>query len=66
MDRFTEILQYLLRERGDGIFSLEAAELRQAEQAVLIDHIQRILQEGRWTDEEKLRQITLLLREDEK
>lgn len=66
MDRFTEILQYLLREQGDGIFSLEPTELRQAEQAVLIDHIRRILQEGRWTDEEKLHQITLLLREDEK
>lgn len=66
MDRFTEILQYLLREQGDGIFSLEPTELRQAEQAVLIDHIRRILQEGRWTDEEKLRQIALLLREDEK
>lgn len=66
MDRFTEILQYLLREQGDGIFSLEPTELRQAEQAVLIDHIRRILQEGGWTDEEKLRQIALLLREDEK
>lgn len=40
--------------------------LEPTEQAVLIDPIQRILQEGRWADEEKLRQITLLLREDEK
>ena len=40
--------------------------LESMEQTVLIDPIQRILQEDRWTNKEKLRQITLLLREGEK
>ena len=63
MDRFTEIMKYLLQGQVNGEFSLGQAEIQQAEQAFLLAQIQEILQEKTMENERKLEKIAEVLQE---
>lgn len=63
MDRFTEIMKYLLQEQGAGEFLPEGTKIRQAEQAFLLAQIEEILQENGMENSKKLEKIAEILRE---
>lgn len=63
MDRFTEIMKYLLQEHGAGEFLPKEAEIRRAEQAFLLAEIEEILQEKNMENSKKLEKIADILRE---
>ncbi len=63
MDRFTEIMKYLLQEQTDGNFSPKREEIRQAEQAFLLTEIREILEREELDQKQKLERIKRVLQE---
>lgn len=61
MDRLAAVVAYLLRDAGE--FAPAAEEVRRAEDAVLLQRMGEILQEGDTADAQKLQKIIALLEE---